>query len=1015
MTESAGHWTSVPSTPFAGETPKTGRKLSGLSLLLDEEARIRSSASISPMASQSAPSSSSKPKFSISVDGDRRDVETLVALPKPVVDAPSMEFGSFYQSYKSDDLDILPDAFHIPLAAGQPQAAPKADASLSSFSFDVHDDDKQVLTCAELIDFILRFAKTNEEFVASPSSRSLWHLTTVRLVAADEKGEPLNDLPLDLSATADVLNLGLTDFAIVDRSGDRTLMHIRIEGTIHGNVPYSGNTTAVDMPYTSLNRPQDDGEDAEGDQPASRSRSLRRADRSDDSLLMISSEDSASSFDTMRRQTSIESLEPDVITVFKMDTEERISGVTPLVAHDESFEALGSIRLESPSSVRGSGKRKKEKRLKRRSLVKRSDSATSNTSAAPTPSSRGRSSSGSLLISCRRWGTDRWKVAKEIALTPSGSVVWATTPASSQKKPPQLQSSRLLDSDEGSARSAHQMDTRSVKPFQNVRDDAPWFDDFSYSSPPAGSPAPPLPSSASKTPFPSSTVRKPRASSSPSTAHSGASSALTTPASSGKATKAKAASNFFSSQHDEELLRRRSSIILVPAAGDPGLERRHSERPYDEDNDVIDILKYQRQTPSILTLEKTGALQTIFPHTSQPLLAKFSPKHSNSPTPAAPGAAPGAPDGSPPLSRRKLRRSRSDSQNGDAEPDDEDAESRATAANLGTILEHQQYPQQLRERRLRAMSSLSNSSRGGGGEEARGVYAKGGKPPSAASLDADDDASDDDVFDGSGRPIYAHHSSDGYDSEYDAGSQQSAAALLSAAALSAQAPAHSSAALLLSYKSAAAQSSRGSSSHRSLSPFHTSSASSQHGSDAAAEAVGAAKLQRPQHQRHHHPHLAHRPPHTPKTLLKSAAKPPSPSPVVPTVARATSTAATATTTQASEVTSPTGEEAAATSPQKPGAQSRSALSSGVSTPTQRSSLSGLFSPSRPTDACGSAPGSRRGSSNSSFFGRLYDSLLRISSPALPPTGPSSAGVALDASDPTDDPAAADDVASAGRA
>lgn len=924
-----------------------------------------------------------------------------------------MEFGSFYQSYKSDDLDILPDTFHIPLASTQPQAAPKADASLSSFSFDVHEDDKQVLTCAELIDFILRFANTNEEFVASPSSRSLWHLTTVRLVAADEKGEPLNDLPLDLSATADVLNLGLTDFAIVDRSGDRTLMHIRIEGTIHGNVPYSGNTTAVDMPYTSLNRPQDDGEGAEGDQLASRSRCLRRADHSDDSLLMISSEDSASSFDTMRRQTSIESLEPDVITVFKMDTEERISGVAPLVAHDESFEALGSIRLESPSSARGSGKRKKEKRLKRRSLVKRSDSATSNTSGAPTPSTRGRSSSGSLLISCRRWGTDRWKVAKEIALTPNGSVVWATTPASSQKKPPQLRSSRLADSDDGSVRSAQQMDTRSVKPFQNGRGEtAPWFDDFSYSSPPAGSPVPPLPSSTSKSPFPSSSVRKPRASSSPSTAHSSASSALTTPASSGKATKAKAASTFFSSQHDEELLRKRSSIILVPAAGDPGLERRHSERPYDEDHDVIDILKYQRQTPSILSLEKTGALQTIFPHTSQPLLAKFSPKHSNSPTPAAPGAAAVAPDGSPPLSRRKLRRSRSDSQNGDADPDDEDAESRASAANLGTIHEHQQYPQQLRERRLRAMSSLSNSSRGGG-DEARGHDARGRKPPSAASLDADGDVSDDDVFEGSGRPIYAQHSSDGYDSEYDAGSQQSAAALLSAAALSAQAPAHSSAALLLSYKSAAAQSSRGCSSHRSLSPFHTSSASSQPGSDAAAEAVGAAKLQRPQHQRHHHhPHMAHRPPHTPKTLLKSAAKPPSPSPVVLTSARATPAAASATTTLASEVASPTGEEAAAPSPQKPGAQSRSALSSGVSTPTQRSSLSGLFSPSRPTDACGSAPGSRRGSSNSSFFGRLYDSLLRISSPALPPAGPASAGVAMDASDPPGDFDAADDGASA---
>lgn len=478
---------SEPNSPFSSPSSKvTSKKLSGLSMLFDDD---RNSRKLDGMLFPKP--LSPLPEHHLVLEAEKGSANAP---------AKTVDYGSLFQSYKSE-LE-LPEHFNI-------DSTPLSVPGIA---------EKKCFTCEDLVSFMIEYIKSVDNDVeVSPNLNNCWQLPRLRLVPADAKGQPLDDLPLDLSSSADVLNLGVTDFAILDRVSNRNLMHIRIEGTISGDLPYSGNTSAVHVPYTTLDRrPSFD-----------KARSSEELERmtSDDSIY-VSGEESS-----LQRQKSEESDNPDVISLFRMDTEEHLSNV---MAEETS----------PPSKPR-----------------RKLDVTTHNSSSRKTPrdpSSRGRSSSGSLIISCRRWGTHRWKVARQISLTPNGSVRWED-----------VMNSSVAD------RHGSSPATKMLV----LNDSAKSKDGSIFGTPP----------------------------------RSGIKGASTT-----------------ATPNRSNIHSRGSSIIMVPAAGDPGLERRHSERPYDEENDVIFVDNYRNRTPSIFSLEKLGALQTIFPHTSVPMTAQFSPCHSTS-------------------------------------------------------------------------------------------------------------------------------------------------------------------------------------------------------------------------------------------------------------------------------------------------------------------------------------------------------------------------------------------------
>lgn len=283
--------------------------------------------------------------------------------------------GSFYQSYHSNNAD---EYLNDELKEKEEVAGIEEIYVRNLFQF----------TCEDLLSSMIRYLSVRENNSKKQSeSMSKWQINGLRLVAADEKGFPMNDVPVDLSATADVLNLGLTDFLIIDNQSNMQLLHIKIEGTIAGEVPYRGNTKASLFPFTAGIAGNNNNE------PLTTLTSRPPLDKMESSVSMFSLSD-------LQRQQTEESENPDVLTMFRMDTDFTEDSGSEVAPFDNSSAKFNTAQL----------------------LLDDSDSSPVKSVEAPTRAARNRSSSGNLVISCRRFGTDRWRIARELSVTPNGSI-----------------------------------------------------------------------------------------------------------------------------------------------------------------------------------------------------------------------------------------------------------------------------------------------------------------------------------------------------------------------------------------------------------------------------------------------------------------------------------------------------------------------------------------------------------------------------------------------------------------
>ena len=96
--------------------------------------------------------------------------------------------------------------------------------------------------------------------LASTPSSSASRMASFRLLAAEEDGEIMDDLP-EFGLATDVLGMGVNDFAVVNRETDRTVLLVRIEEVVSSRnrdsprIVISGTTPTASIPIHIANSP----------------------------------------------------------------------------------------------------------------------------------------------------------------------------------------------------------------------------------------------------------------------------------------------------------------------------------------------------------------------------------------------------------------------------------------------------------------------------------------------------------------------------------------------------------------------------------------------------------------------------------------------------------------------------------------------------------------------------------------------------------------------------------------
>jgi hypothetical protein len=244
----------------------------------------------------------------------------------------------------------------------------------------ITESSTQVLKVSDLLSLILEDAKvdspTAEERLSSSFSASFSRAfrpylnekentspnAGLLVFPAEEDGTPMNDLPT-FSAKTDLLQLGVKDFAIIDRKSLKQLAHVRIEGNSSFGSQLLG-------PAEEFN-----GEEEE---------------ENGESSYYIVSEEKQEEKDNRKKSASYSSA--DIISVFRMDSDEPLFKKTPSLDQTESSDLVVSKVINKGEESR----RRSLSQLQRR-----------------------RSSSGNLIISYRWPNSDKWRIAKHGIVTRS--------------------------------------------------------------------------------------------------------------------------------------------------------------------------------------------------------------------------------------------------------------------------------------------------------------------------------------------------------------------------------------------------------------------------------------------------------------------------------------------------------------------------------------------------------------------------------------------------------------------
>jgi hypothetical protein len=295
--------------------------------------------------------------------------------------------NSFYQSYG--------ESFH-PSVEEKLLEAPIRQNSLNSIKSAGNSTSKPFFTVKELISLIIRDATVQHTSGNSQADRKLvldgevdllTKIDSLILVPAEEDGSPMDDLPSCPNHT-DIFNLGVRDFLIMDRQTEVELIHIRIEGDISPNKPFDGSlaknlhvVTDEGMYPLSLVREASNGTDFTNDE------------------------------DFYTLQDDEDDEDADLIQAFRTDTDELL------------YHELQKVQDELKKKAEPTHHHKKTK-----------DSHQETTSTNPNNrnsvnASRLRSSSGNLMISYRRPGSERWRVAQKLAVLPENSSLEGTPPS----------------------------------------------------------------------------------------------------------------------------------------------------------------------------------------------------------------------------------------------------------------------------------------------------------------------------------------------------------------------------------------------------------------------------------------------------------------------------------------------------------------------------------------------------------------------------------------------------------
>jgi hypothetical protein len=209
----------------------------------------------------------------------------------------------------------------------------------------------------------------------------LTKLDSLILVPAEEDGSPMDDLPCCTNNT-DILNFGVRDFVIMDKNTEAELAHIRIEGNVSPNQPYDG-TLARNVQVI-----KDDG------LPVS-------LIRQDSSQTLASTEDD---FYTLNDEDHDSLNNADLIQAFRTDTDEIKFHELQKLQEELKRQELENEKIDQHTGLKSSGSK---------------NSVNSN---------RLRSSSGNLMISYCRPGSERWRVAQKLTVLPENAPVEIVTP-----------------------------------------------------------------------------------------------------------------------------------------------------------------------------------------------------------------------------------------------------------------------------------------------------------------------------------------------------------------------------------------------------------------------------------------------------------------------------------------------------------------------------------------------------------------------------------------------------------
>ncbi len=287
------------------------------------------------------------------------------------------------------------------------------------------NQEKSNFSCKDLIRAIynseISKRSTNENNVFQSSSLTdSPTLTSFGLLAAEDDGSPMDDLP-EFSTSTDVLAMGIEDFILIDKKTSAHLMHVRITQPT--------NTNSDDKKYKMSN-----GSTVEVMQYSKHNTELNKETTLGFEDLDMSGLDEGPSplVSPRERQDSDSGRYPEIIQMFRTQSEDD----QMLASH---LSAALAVDLTSSLSISADGANLMQKHSDLRHALAPLHTASP---ASPTSSARVRSSSGNLMISCRRPGTERWSVPKSIPVSSQASAnqstlrVRAVSTATGSTKPP---------------------------------------------------------------------------------------------------------------------------------------------------------------------------------------------------------------------------------------------------------------------------------------------------------------------------------------------------------------------------------------------------------------------------------------------------------------------------------------------------------------------------------------------------------------------------------------------------